>query len=807
MRQKKFKQLPLAGPGTSILIVCILLLPIGITAQKTYDYTVNVSSKVQGRISETVDDMIYWMEKGTGKKFKIKEGPGIKKDGINIILAQDVTLPDSISKKINADGQSFYLSVDGSESASIVGIGNNSLVNGIYTFLQILGFRWYMPGDAWAIIPDLKNVKISINKVFTPDFQTRTYFGTGGIAAVAGLDPQNSFKKDFDIWNRRNRFGGDYISKGHMGQAFYSAEKQELDQHPEYFCNNKINNAGRIDISKQGAVDVFVGWALSQRNSNNSFPVIGVDPADGSGGKDDCLPSNMPQVRTWSDKYFFLANKVAEKLPADDSKTWVQLYAYASHAAPPNFELNKKIYPVIIPYAFQNVSEPEQFIELWRRKMKGLPMGIYDYWNITQWSSDVPQFNIYSIPKRLRLWKKNNITTVSLESTNAKGPLGHALWIAAQMMWDVDLSFDKLYQQFLNDCFGLAAEDVKKMYDRWSLNYQGSMEVALSAQNLDDASAKTTDTSILNRLSELKAYVKYLGCYYDYRYNPNMQSYKNLVNYIYSIHHLRLVQTYPLIANYIKDPSGHRPQVKNSSFGSEAEGIKQLNRDNIEKSFKEDLRSNPVSYKISGLNFDVSKASPANNRGRDYYSPLYLNGQNEYLFYLPNSKTLELQAGATDATKLYIMDNEGKVAYEDTIKGSQQGYRTIKIQLGAGNYKIIFGGLYRKSRIIFPKDISFLSQTNFYDNYRYPLLYIYVPKDVSEIIYTDELGPGIGNRGNWIDPDGKIVQPQKLKYTTYRVAVPAGCRGRVWVLDIGHTKFRMLNIPNFYSLNNFTYRE
>ena len=36
---------------------------------------------------------------------------------------------------------------------------------------------------------------------------------------------------------------------------------------------------------------------------------------------------------------------------------------------------------------------------------------------------------------------------------------------------------------------------------------------------------------------------------------------------------------------------------------------------------------------------------------------------------------------------------------------------------------------------------------------------------------------------------------------------PPEDRGKVWMINMGHGGFRMLNIPDFYSLNNFTYRE
>ena len=91
----------------------------------------------------------------------------------------------------------------------------------------------------------------------------------------------------------------------------------------------------------------------------------------------------MPEVKTWSDKYFWLANRVAEKAESQHLNAIVQLYAYASHAAPPQFDLHPLVYPVMRPYAFQDVTEPETYIKLWQEKLKGRPMGLYDYWNIT----------------------------------------------------------------------------------------------------------------------------------------------------------------------------------------------------------------------------------------------------------------------------------------------------------------------------------------------------------------------------------------------------------------------------------------
>src|SRR5690606_33135637 len=188
-----------------------------------------------------------------------------------------------------------------------------------------------------------------------------------------------------------------FDGKGHIGQVFYNENKAILDKNPSWFCGNTVNKYGRIDIANSKAVDLFVNWALGKLNYKDRHPMVGVDPADGSAGKDDCLPKGMKGIETWSDKYFYLANAVAKKLENDKTGARVQIYAYATHAEPPNFDVHQRVYPIIIPYAFQRVKEPDEFIELWSKKLDGRAMGIYDYWNITQWSKCIPQFNIYDI--------------------------------------------------------------------------------------------------------------------------------------------------------------------------------------------------------------------------------------------------------------------------------------------------------------------------------------------------------------------------------------------------------------------------
>ena len=781
----------------SLLVFCCAVQS---PAQHYFDNRISVPADLPAPVMDAVKDMAYWLEKSTSHPFVIRQSDNaVQQKSIQLVWADRSDLPQAVKQQLNGDGQSFYLSVDNKRGVRITGTGTNSFNNGIYTFLQELGFRWYMPGDAWTIVPPVFKRNITINKVYTPDFRNRSYAGTGGVNAIPGTDPQNTFKSDYNTWNRRNRFNTDYPVKGHAGHLFYNYHKKVLDAHPNWFCNGKINRYGRMDISHSKVVNLFTEWALSQVKKDDRFPTIGIDPSDGAGGKDDCLPSGMKQIKTWSDKYFWLANQVAQRLDKNDTKTQVQLYAYANHAATPSFALEKNVFPVIIPYAFQNVTEPENFIKQWSDKMEGRPIGIYDYWNITQWSSGVPQFNIYQIPVKLRVWKKYNVSTINLESTNGKGAMGHVLWLGSQMMWDTQLSFDSLYHDFLSTCFGPAAGDVKNMYDRWSRNYQEALEVNLSLRDLAAASAKTSDPAIHARLRELKAYVHYLKLFYDNRANTKSgAAFQKLTDYIHDIHDLRLVQTSALLERYIKPPKDYKPAARRGTVSA-------ARRIDIESQFRQNLRQHATTYQISDLRFDLSRAKAITSEKQ--VSPKFINGRNEYLFHLPAATVFEMKAGAGKETKLTITGGSRKWV-DQMIPATKDGYTTIKLQLPAGDYNLSFGEFARFSRIILPTDIVFLSRgISYYDNAGYPLHYVYIPRDVDAIVYQDEKGPGVNKRGFWLDPAGKKVEPKKLSGNVYIVPVPAQHRGKVWTLNIGHRSFKMLNIPNHFSLRKFQYKE
>src|SRR5690606_4762494 len=203
------------------------------TARQRTELVISMPASIDKEVNEAVQDMVQWLNKAGATSVRI--GRDNSNNGKGIRLIQSGSISDKSKRgEIEKDGQSFWLTINGYNDVQIIGSGVNSFINGIYTYLHELGFRWYMPGDNWTKLGQLATT-IKIDKFYRPDFRDRTYAGSGALSPIPAIDEKNTFKTDFLTWNKRNRYATDYVTKGHSGAQFYNDNKAVLDKHPEYF--------------------------------------------------------------------------------------------------------------------------------------------------------------------------------------------------------------------------------------------------------------------------------------------------------------------------------------------------------------------------------------------------------------------------------------------------------------------------------------------------------------------------------------------------------------------------------------------
>src|SRR5215469_5658230 len=90
---------------------------LGTNAQN-YNGVIYLPAKsVSKAVSESAADMAYWLKQATGKQFEIRVNGNENGNGNGIYLEfadqSSLKLSTDITKKISADGQTFYLGIDG----------------------------------------------------------------------------------------------------------------------------------------------------------------------------------------------------------------------------------------------------------------------------------------------------------------------------------------------------------------------------------------------------------------------------------------------------------------------------------------------------------------------------------------------------------------------------------------------------------------------------------------------------------------------------------------------------------------------
>lgn len=694
----------------------------------------------------------------------------------------------------------------------------SSLENAIYTLLDQWGFRWYGPGENWFVKPVAIPKNDIAGRWITPTFRHRTFFGTGGLDTPVPGDPTNQYKERWHAWKRRNRFSADFLPAGHTGMAFYQENKALLDSHPEWFNGDTGKQFGRFRIEKPAAIEAYKAWARKQaQRANESFVNIGVDPEDGRGGADDPLPPDgFGGLTGWNhaDKWWWVANAVASDFRESDPRRVVSMYAYGdgpTNVRVPRFPLRRNVYPILIPYAFQTAYQPQEMVRAWSKATHG-KLGLYDYWNITQWSQGLPQFDIYSLKEKLNFWHKNRVDGLYIETTDAAGPMGHAWWLAGQYAFDLGIDFEVAYTQYLTQLFGRAAPVLRQLYDRWSQNPQGAGEVSLSLADLQAAERLVIrDSPEWKRIHELKAYCHFLRLFYEH--DGTQASKDRLFSYLYSIHHLMLVQTSAFVGQHYIAPLDKGNQTPTTPS-------KPATTEEIDAQFHIDCAACPKRYGVIPFAFDARKVR--------YSEPIpvasWRFGRNPLVYFIPHkSEQILFDAGVeSGASELTVFTNDGvllreslgeRADYTETIEGRTWKLRRFSLRVTAGaKYFFRLRGSFNRLKFHSLVVVFNAHHQDDFDNYAYPVQYFYVPGNCTQLVYEDLIDPAAAPAGRFFLPGlqeedkGLRGMPLSIK-NLYAVTIRPEWRGKVLACSFAHTSWSLKNLRSPLALQKFSYSE
>ena len=282
---------------------------------------------------ESADELAYWLEQMTGKKFEVSAPSVNNPVGAIYLLRTDSALVATADKeRLKDKGLDAFIIRGDANKLQIIANDMRGLMYGVYSYLEQLGVRWLMCGANWTVVPTRGDITLAVDRLVAPAFFSRdivpsgwfyshelgrayTGFPADKAKAWSKFDKEwpkgfSEFEREWKNWTRHMRNGGQVLGKS-MGEAFVAENRAVLQEHPEYlakidgkytplflptkrvfFANyvwdtatnkfvkaakpgtgtHELNEIAKLNAGNPAAVELFANWILAGLRENRKGP-------------------------------------------------------------------------------------------------------------------------------------------------------------------------------------------------------------------------------------------------------------------------------------------------------------------------------------------------------------------------------------------------------------------------------------------------------------------------------------------------------------------------------------------------------
>ncbi len=346
----------------------------------------------------------------------------------------------------------------------------------VYAFLEeVLGCRWYT--SECSYIPEMPTIAIpELNMQQKPAFVQRDVFW--------------QIARDGD-WSARNRVtsasseldpqrGGKIIFNGVHTFDMLVPPEEHFEDHPEYYsilANRKRTwQSGNLCLTNPEVMKLTARETIEWIERSPGAYAYFVAQNDGSR---ECQGPHCQKVHDHegspSATYVYFANQVSDRVEKVYPDVYIGTLAYRFTEKPPRFAKPKDNVIIrlcnIIGCDAHPLTDCDQNINFLNNLNGWVPIAdkifIWDY--VTNFHHYLmPHPNWYAVAEDLKFFRDNGIDGLFMQGciqTEAAANEDMAAWVQAKLLWNPDLDYKKLMEEFITYYYGPAAEPMREFYN------------------------------------------------------------------------------------------------------------------------------------------------------------------------------------------------------------------------------------------------------------------------------------------------------------------------------------------------------
>jgi len=386
------------------------------------------------------------------------------------------------------DEQSFQIARAGKQ-LHLVGATPTAATFAIYTFLEDLGCRWFMPGTLGEVIP--RNSPIvwrGKSRTETPSFSWRQlWYAYGGPPETA---------HDFEVWQLRNKAVSPDVAHRHNCLATVPPTTY-FKTHPEYYAllNGQRRDDKQLCTSNPDVVRLSIEHINEYFDKNPRAMSYSLCPDDNA---DFCECPNCTALDTGkkdkegrsivTDRVITYANAVARGIQQKHPGRSISTYAYLNYSTPPEREQIDThvniVFTASVYCSGHGIGDPacpsrrtmKEDLTGWTRRSRHVY--VYEY-DPTPFNAELPWPMYGTHTRSMPIYREMGIQGFTHECHDSWATLFPDMYVAARMMWDAGQSGDALMDDLCARFFGPAGPFMRTYYrelDEALRQYSGRME-------------------------------------------------------------------------------------------------------------------------------------------------------------------------------------------------------------------------------------------------------------------------------------------------------------------------------------------